>query len=74
MSTSVKMSSKNQIVVPSEARKALGLKPGERLLVTLRDDDVIEMRKADADPAGRLEGLISASGDGDGLWPEVRGG
>lgn len=74
MSTSVKMSSKNQIVVPSEARKALGLKPGERLLVTLRDDDVIEMRKADADPAGRLEGLIAASGDGDGLWPEVRGG
>ncbi len=74
MSTSVKMSSKNQIVVPSEARKALGLKPGERLLVTLRDDDVIEMRKAAADPAARLEGLIPASGDDDGLWPEVRGG
>jgi AbrB family looped-hinge helix DNA binding protein len=68
------MSSKNQIVVPSEARKALGLKPGERLLVTLRDDDVIEMRKADADPAACLEGLIATSGDGDGLWPEVRGG
>ena len=74
MATSVKMSSKNQIVVPSEARKALELKPGERLLVTLRDDAVIEMRKAADDPAARLEGLIAGSGDGDGLWPEVRGG
>ncbi|MFQ5529356.1 MAG: AbrB/MazE/SpoVT family DNA-binding domain-containing protein [Gemmatimonadota bacterium] len=74
MTTSVKMSSKNQIVVPSEARRALGLKPGERLLVTLRDDAVIEMRKAVDDPAARLEGLIPGSGDGDGLWPEVSGG
>ena len=37
------MSSKNQIVVPSAARKALGLKPGERLLVNVRDDAVIEI-------------------------------
>jgi len=74
VATSVKMSSKNQIVVPSEARKALGLKPGERLLVTLRSDSVIEMRKAADDPAGRLEGVMGRSGDGDGLWPEVSGG
>lgn len=74
MATSVKMSSKNQIVIPSMARKALGLKPGERLLVNVRDDAVIEMRKADADPAARLEGLIPPLSAGDDLWPEARGG
>ena len=35
MPASVKMSSKHQIVVPREAREALGLKPGDRLLVTV---------------------------------------
>ena len=74
MATSVKMSSKNQIVVPRMARKALGLKPGERLLVTVRDDGVIEMRKADADPAARLEGMIPPLAEGDELWPEACGG
>lgn len=74
MATSVKMSSKNQIVVPSAARKALGLKPGERLLVHVRDDAVIEMRKAEEDPAARLEGLIPPLVEGDELWPEARGG
>ncbi len=28
------LSSKNQIVIPREAREALGLKPGDKLLVT----------------------------------------
>jgi len=74
VATSVKMSSKNQIVVPSAARKALGLKPGERLLVHVRDDAVIEMRKAEEDPAARLEGLIPPLSEGDELWPEARGG
>lgn len=74
MATTVKMSSKNQIVVPSAARKALGLKPGERLLVTVRDDTVIEMRKAEVDPAAGLEGLIPPRAEGDELWSEARGG
>lgn len=74
MTTSVKMSSKNQIVVPSAARKALGLKPGERLLVNVREDGVIEMRKADDDPATRLEGLLPQLAEGDELWPEAQGG
>ena len=29
----VKLSSKNQIVVPKEVRKQLGLRPGDRLLI-----------------------------------------
>jgi len=74
VATSVKMSSKNQIVVPSAARKALGLKPGERLLVNIRDDAVIEMRKAKQDPVTLLEGLIPPLAEGDNLWPEACGG
>lgn len=75
MATSVKMSSKNQIVVPRMAREALDLRPGQRLLVTVRDDGVIEMRKAAEDPAARLEGILApmANGKPDELWPEVRG-
>lgn len=70
MATSVKMSSKNQIVVPREAREALDLRPGQRLLVTV-SGGVIEMRKAAEDPAARLEGLLGGAND-DELWAEAR--
>ncbi len=59
MSSSVKMSSKHQIVVPLEAREALGLRPGDRLLVTVTGDGVIEMRREPRDVVVE--------------WPEVRG-
>ena len=39
------LSSKNQIVIPSEARKALGLKPGDKLLVVLRGEHLIILPK-----------------------------
>jgi len=39
------LSSKNQIVIPREARKALGLKPGDKILVVTRGEDVIILRK-----------------------------
>lgn len=71
MATSVKISSKNQIVVPKAARDALDLKSGQRLLVTVRDDGVIEMRKAAENPAERLEGLLRRADDEE-LWPEAR--
>ena len=71
MTTSVKMSSKNQIVVPREARDALDLQPGQRLLVNVRADGVIEMRKAAEDPAARLEGILPRN-EGEELWPEAR--
>jgi AbrB family looped-hinge helix DNA binding protein len=73
MSSSVKMSSKNQIVVPREAREALGLRPGDRLLVTVAGD-VIEMRAKPRDVVAELEGLLSASVGPEGeLWAEARG-
>ena len=39
------LSSKNQIVIPREARLALNLKAGDKLLVTVHDDRVIVMEK-----------------------------
>jgi AbrB family looped-hinge helix DNA binding protein len=35
------LSSKNQIVVPREAREALGVRPGDKLLVVVRGNSVI---------------------------------
>ncbi len=35
------LSSKNQIVVPREARAALGAKPGDKLLIVVRGNTVI---------------------------------
>jgi len=39
------LSSKNQIVVPREARKALGLKPGDKLLVVVHEGRLLVMQK-----------------------------
>jgi looped-hinge helix DNA binding domain, AbrB family len=52
---SVKVSSRHQIAVPSEARKALGIKAGDRLAVEVRGD-VIVLRPRASTTAGRLRG------------------
>ena len=70
MSVSVKLSSKHQIVVPREAREALDLKPGDRLLVTVTDTSVIELEKEPADLVAELDGLFDMLGPE--LWPELR--
>lgn len=73
MSSSVKMSSKHQIVVPREAREALGLRPGDRLLVSIVGE-VIEMRLEPHDVVASLEGILAGSeGATSELWPEARG-
>ncbi len=41
----VKVSSKNQIVIPREARNALRASAGDKLLVVVRGDTVILVRK-----------------------------
>jgi AbrB family looped-hinge helix DNA binding protein len=69
MSLSVKMSTKHQIVVPREAREALALKPGDRLLVTVRDDSVIELEREPADLVAELEGLFASLRKK--VWPEL---
>lgn len=59
----VKLSSKNQIVVPREARDALGLKAGAKLLVVVRGDTVI-LRRKPRSYAAAIEGI------GRGLYPQ----
>lgn len=73
MSVSVKMSSKHQIVVPKEARDALDLRPGDRLMVSVREEELIEMEREPRRLTARLEGLLAAEGE-DGWWPELARG
>ena len=74
MPSSVKMSSKHQIVVPREARAALDLRPGDRLLVTVTGDGIIEMRREPRDVVTELEGILAdCAGAAAELWPEARG-
>jgi AbrB family looped-hinge helix DNA binding protein len=40
-----KLSSKNQIVIPREAREALDLKPGDKLLITTLGGRIIVMER-----------------------------
>jgi len=39
------LSSKNQIVIPREARKALGVKPGDKLMFVVLGSRVVIMQK-----------------------------
>lgn len=39
------LSTKNQIVIPREAREALGVKPGDKLVVVVQGDRVIVLQK-----------------------------
>jgi AbrB family looped-hinge helix DNA binding protein len=58
----VKMSAKNQIVVPQEAREALGVKPGDKLLAVVFEDQLIISRK----PASYTDAIRAI---GVGLYP-----
>jgi AbrB family looped-hinge helix DNA binding protein len=58
---SVKVSTKHQIVVPSEARRALSIAAGDRLDVQLTDDAII-LRKRPERPSDRLRGLAAGRG------------
>ncbi len=53
---SVKVSTKHQIAVPSEARKALGIKAGDRLSVVIRKDE-IALRPRPPRAVERLRGM-----------------
>jgi AbrB family looped-hinge helix DNA binding protein len=65
MSATVTVSSKNQIVIPREAREKLNIAPGERLLVLCRDDRVILIPRP-ADFVKRMAGLHQE------VWSEVQ--
>ena len=50
------LSSKNQIVIPREARQALRLKAGDKILVVSRGDRVLVLQKPKS-PHAALRGL-----------------
>ena len=51
----VKLNTRNQIVIPKEAREALGLRPGDELLVVPKGDHVVILARAPGS-AERLAG------------------
>jgi len=63
---SVKVSTKHQVAVPSEARRRLGIKAGDRLSVEITDDAIVLRRRAEK-PSERLKEL-GAIGD---IWKGV---
>jgi AbrB family looped-hinge helix DNA binding protein len=63
MQTTVRLSSKNQIVLPREAREAMHLKGRDELLVVVKDDVTVIMPK----PMNYRETI---SGLGKGVYPK----
>jgi AbrB family looped-hinge helix DNA binding protein len=53
---SVKVSAKHQIVVPSAARRKLGIEGGDRLIVEIRGEELVLTRRAPR-ASDRLRGL-----------------
>ena len=52
----VTLSRKNQIVLPLEARKALGLKAGDEVLIVVRGEDAVVLKKPRSH-AARIRGI-----------------
>ena len=59
----VTLSSKHQIVVPQDARRALGLKPGDKLVVVSLGENVVLMKRP-------RSYAMSTKGAAKGLYPE----
>jgi len=64
MHTTVRLSSKNQLVLPREAREAMHLKGRDELLVVVKNDVTVIMTK----PNNYREAL---SGAGKGVYPKT---
>jgi AbrB family looped-hinge helix DNA binding protein len=54
------LSSKNQIVVPREAREALGVSSGDRILIVVRNSTVILLPKP-ANHAAAIRGIAQGT-------------
>ena len=55
------ITSKNQLTIPVEVARRVGLKPGEKVMVTLRKDGSIAIERV-ADGIEALAGSVSATG------------
>ena len=63
------LSSKNQIVVPKEAREALGVSSGDKLLIVVRGDSVVILPRPRSF-AKALRGLVKPAAAEDYLAQE----
>ena len=63
----VKLSGKGQMVLPKEVREHLGLKPGDMVIITIRDG-VLQIAPKPKRYADHIRGL------GRDLWQELGGG
>jgi AbrB family looped-hinge helix DNA binding protein len=68
---STKVSSKHQVTLPSEARRRLGIQPGDRLSVEVTEDALV-LRVRPARPSVRLRGLGRGSWAGLDPVEEIR--
>lgn len=68
MSTvAVKLSKRNQLVLPKEAREALGVKPGDRIVVVVEQQSVRLL----AEPENWTEYIYGLGAE---VWSELGGG
>jgi AbrB family looped-hinge helix DNA binding protein len=61
MMLSAKVSTKNQISIPSEARRRLGIEPGDRLSVEIIDEAMV-LRRRPQRASERLWGIAAGKG------------
>ncbi|HEY5433972.1 MAG TPA: AbrB/MazE/SpoVT family DNA-binding domain-containing protein [Candidatus Limnocylindrales bacterium] len=61
MVLSAKVSSRNQISIPSEARRRLGIEPGDRLSVEIVDETMV-LRRRPQRASDRLWGIAAGKG------------
>lgn len=52
------LTSKGQMTLPHSIRKRMGLQAGDKLSVSLLDDDTIVLKRPVARPISRLRGLL----------------
>ncbi|MDX6650045.1 MAG: hypothetical protein QOJ97_1996 [Solirubrobacteraceae bacterium] len=66
----VQMGERGRVVLPAPVRRALGLAPGDRLILTLEPDGGVRMVSA-REVAGRLRGLLRDVAPGRSLADEL---
>jgi AbrB family looped-hinge helix DNA binding protein len=66
----VQMGERGRVVLPAPVRRALGLAPGDRLILTVEPDGAVRMVSA-REVAGRLRGLLRDVAPGRSLVDEL---
>ena len=65
MTYTLTLSSQGQVVIPSDARKKLGLKPGSKLIMTIQNKGIVPKAILESQPDNWVK---KTAGLGKGLW------